>query len=210
MTFFKKQERASSPVDEKAYQESSTSRADDNTSEPTQAGIKLEQELVEIPEAPPREIIGWKWYLTLTSILASTFLYALYATVIADVQPIIVQDLGGIKKMPWLSVAFLLSATATNLAWGRMYGYLTAKWFFIFHVTVFEIGSAICGAALSINVMILGRVIAGVGGSGLYVGCMTLIATTSKPKFWAPLSKLSIKRTFLSLLAEHLYLFRAY
>ncbi|KAH8430508.1 putative MFS drug efflux transporter [Aspergillus melleus] len=131
------------------------------------------------PEAPPRDINGWKWYSTLAAILASTFLYALDATVVADLQPIIVQDLGGITKLSWLSVAFLLSATATNLAWGRIYGNFNAKWFYIFHVILFEVGSAICGAAPSMNVMILGRAIAGVGGSGLYVGCMTLIAMTT-------------------------------
>ncbi|EED18319.1 efflux pump antibiotic resistance protein, putative [Talaromyces stipitatus ATCC 10500] len=130
-------------------------------------------------DVPPRDINGWKWCLTLVSILASTFLYALDATVVADLQPVILQELGGIQELPWLSVAFLLSATATNLLWGRMYGHITAKWFYIFHVAVFEVGSAICGAAPSINVMILGRTIAGMGGSGLYVGCMTLIATTT-------------------------------
>ncbi|KAK4868880.1 hypothetical protein LT330_006489 [Penicillium expansum] len=131
------------------------------------------------PEAPPRDISGWRWYLTLASILASTFLYALDATVVADLQSVIVQDLGGVTKLSWLSVAFLLSATATNLVWGRIYGHFNTKWLYIFHVTLFEVGSAICGAAPSMNVMILGRAIAGVGGSGLYVGCMTLIAMTT-------------------------------
>ncbi|KAL9636204.1 MAG: hypothetical protein Q9164_002966 [Protoblastenia rupestris] len=130
-------------------------------------------------EVPPRDINGWKWYLTVVAILLSTFLYALDATVVADLQPVIVQELGGIQKLSWLSVAFLLSATATNLVWGRIYGHFNAKWFYIFHVAIFEVGSAICGAAPSMDVMILGRAIAGVGGSGLYVGCMTLIATTT-------------------------------
>ncbi|OJD19144.1 hypothetical protein AJ78_00844 [Emergomyces pasteurianus Ep9510] len=131
------------------------------------------------PDTPPRDIDGWKWYLTLVSILASTFLYALDATVVADLQAVIVEELGGIQNLSWLSVAFLLSATATNLAWGRLYGQLNVKWLYIFHVFIFELGSAICGAAPSINVMIVGRAIAGMGGSGLYVGCMTLIAATT-------------------------------
>lgn len=165
-------------VEEKHHQDSSISPTDDSTEDSNNEVSEAELAITE-PEAPPRDINGWKWYLTLVSILASTFLYALDATVVADLQPVIVQELGGIEKIPWLSVAFLLSATATNLVWGRMYGHFTAKWFYIFHVTIFEVGSAICGAAPSIYVMILGRAIAGVGGSGLYVGCMTLIATTT-------------------------------
>lgn len=165
-------------VEEKHHQDSSISPTDESTEDSNNEVSEAELAITE-PEAPPRDINGWKWYLTLVSILASTFLYALDATVVADLQPVIVQELGGIEKIPWLSVAFLLSATATNLVWGRMYGHFTAKWFYIFHVTIFEVGSAICGAAPSIYVMILGRAIAGVGGSGLYLGCMTLIATTT-------------------------------
>lgn len=131
------------------------------------------------PEVPPRSINGWRWYVTITAILTSNFLYALDATVVADLQPVIIEDLGGIQDLAWLSVAFLLCATATNLAWGRLYGNFNAKWFYIFNVVIFEIGSAICGAAPSMDIMILGRAIAGVGGSGAYVGSMTLIATTT-------------------------------
>ncbi|CEJ86583.1 hypothetical protein VHEMI04147 [[Torrubiella] hemipterigena] len=131
------------------------------------------------PEVPPRDISGWKWYATVLAILFSTFLYALDATVVADLQPIIVQEFGDIQKLSWLSVAFLLCATATNLVWGRIYGHFNAKWVYIFFVVVFEVGSAICGAAPSMNIMILGRAIAGIGGAGMYIGTMTLLATTT-------------------------------
>ncbi|KAF4829826.1 Efflux pump patC [Colletotrichum siamense] len=131
------------------------------------------------PEAPPRDINGWKWYLTIISILLSTFIYALDNTVVADLQPVIILEFGNIQKLSWLSVAFLLTATATNLAWGRLYSQFNPKWLYIFHVVLFEVGSVICGAAPTMDVMILGRAIAGAGGSGLYVGCMTLISTTT-------------------------------
>ncbi|KAJ5201513.1 Major facilitator superfamily domain general substrate transporter [Penicillium cinerascens] len=167
-------------LEEKRLDESgSNSRAEDSYDDENPTPPGNDNPPLAEPEAPPRDINGWKWYLTLASILASTFLYALDATVVADLQPVIVRDLGGVTKLSWLSVAFLLSATATNLIWGRVYGHFNTKWFYIFHVALFEVGSAICGAAPSINVMILGRAIAGVGGSGLYVGCMTLIAMTT-------------------------------
>ncbi|KAF2251176.1 putative efflux pump antibiotic resistance protein [Trematosphaeria pertusa] len=138
-----------------------------------------ELEAAPLPDAAPRNISGWKWWLTMIAILTSTFLYALDATVVADLQPVIVEEFDSIQDLSWLSVAFLLTATATNLFWGRIYSNFNAKWFYIFTVLVFEIGSAICGAAPSMKVMIVGRAIAGAGGSGLYVGCMTLIAMTT-------------------------------
>ncbi|KAL3481331.1 major facilitator superfamily domain-containing protein [Aspergillus californicus] len=134
------------------------------------------------PETP-RDISGWKWWLVMSSILSSIFFYALDNTVVADIQPVIINDLGELDKLTWLSVAFLLGATATNLIWGKVYGQFNAKWTYILNVLVFEIGSAICGAAPSMNVMIVGRALCGVAGAGLYVGVMTLIAmTTTMPE----------------------------
>lgn len=140
---------------------------------------KQEQDAPEEPEAPPRDINGWKWWLAIFSIWSSIFFYALDNTVVADIQPVIIEDLGELEKLTWLSVAFLLGATATNLIWGKLYGQFNAKWTYILNIVVFEVGSAICGAAPSMNVMIVGRALCGVAGAGLYVGVMTLIAMTT-------------------------------
>jgi MFS family permease len=130
-------------------------------------------------EPLPRDITGWKWALASIAILSSIFLYALDATVVAAVQPLIITDFGAVDKLAWLSVAFLLAATATNMVWGRVYTQFNSKWLYLGNVFVFEVGSAICGAAPNMNVMIVGRAICGVSGSGLYVGVMSLIAVTT-------------------------------
>ncbi|PQE22355.1 hypothetical protein CJF32_00009316 [Rutstroemia sp. NJR-2017a WRK4] len=130
-------------------------------------------------EEPAREITGFKWALVISAISSSIFLYALDNTVVADVQPVIITAFGEVDKLPWLSVAFLLGATATNMVWGKIYTQFNAKWFYVFSVFVFEVGSAVCGAAPSMNAIIIGRALCGVGGAGLYVGCMTLIAYTT-------------------------------
>lgn len=69
------------------------------------------------PPEPVRKITGIKWVLVLLSILSSTFLFALDNTVVADVQPQIVQAFGEIQKLSWLPVAFLVAAVSTNLIW---------------------------------------------------------------------------------------------
>lgn len=51
------------------------------------------------------------------SILSSVFLFSLDQTIVADIQPNIVDQFHSISKLPWLSVAFLLAAAATNLFW---------------------------------------------------------------------------------------------
>ena len=68
-------------------------------------------------DKPPRDIHGIKWALAVISILISTFLFALDNTIVADVQPAIVERFGQVDKLPWLSVAFLVAAAGTNLVW---------------------------------------------------------------------------------------------
>lgn len=130
-------------------------------------------------EVPPRDISGWKWIVVVLSILSSTFLFALDNTIVADIQPVIVRQFDSVAKLTWLSVSFLIGAAATNLVWGKIFGQFNAKWTYILCVTLFEVGSAICGAAPTMDALIVGRAICGVGGSGMYVGVMTLLAATT-------------------------------
>lgn len=143
--------------------------------------IDQEKQQAETPaeETPPRDITGWKWVVVVLSILSSTFLFALDNTIVADIQPVIVRQFDSVSKLSWLSVSFLIGAAATNLVWGKIFGQFNAKWTYILCVTLFEVGSAICGAAPTMEALIVGRAICGVGGSGMYVGVMTLLAATT-------------------------------
>ncbi len=73
--------------------------------------------VVSEPEVSPRKVHGIKWAFVVSSVLASTFLFALDNTIVADVQPAIVERFGEVNKLPWLSVAFLVAAAGTNLVW---------------------------------------------------------------------------------------------
>jgi MFS family permease len=50
------------------------------------------------------------------------------------------------------------------------YAVYDVKILFIGSILLFETGSVLCGAAPSMNALIVGRVLAGVGGSGVYIG----------------------------------------
>lgn len=64
-----------------------------------------------------RKITGVRWAVVVSSILSSTFLFALDNTVVADVEAKIVDRFGEIQKLPWLPIAFLVAAVSTNLLW---------------------------------------------------------------------------------------------
>lgn len=133
----------------------------------------------ESPQQETRKIGGWKWVVVVLAIYSSQFLFALDQTIVANVQPAIVGQFKAVDRLSWLSVAFLIGAAGTNLVWGKVYSQFNIKWTYIATILVFEIGSAICGAAPNMDSLIVGRAICGVSGAGMYVGLMTQLAVTT-------------------------------
>ncbi|KAK8021749.1 hypothetical protein PG990_006887 [Apiospora arundinis] len=129
-----------------------------------------------------RQIYGVKWALTVGAILSCVFLYALDTTVVADIQPDIIASLGDFQKFPWLATAYALPATALVLIQSKLYGLFDIKWLYFGYVACFEIGSAISGASPTMNSLIVGRMIAGIGGCGIYVGSLTFFSVATSPK----------------------------
>ena len=118
----------------------------------------------------------------MTAVLSTTLLFSLDNTIVADVQPSIIQDFGEVSKLSWLGTAYALGSAATILPWSRVYGIFDIKWLYIAHVIIFETGSALCGGAPSMNALIVGRAIAGLGASGMYVGCLTYLSVLTTVK----------------------------
>ena len=101
---------------------SHTARGLDSSQQPSSQSsehgdMALTEKGVNPVDETPRNIHGIKWALAVMSILISTFLFALDNTIVADVQPAIVERFGQVDKLPWLSVAFLVAASGTNLVW---------------------------------------------------------------------------------------------
>lgn len=68
--------------------------------------------------------------------------------------------------------------TTSQLLFGKLYTVCPVKPIFIGSIVIFEIGSLICGVAPSSTVLIFGRVVAGLGGSGVFSGVFILLAHT--------------------------------
>jgi MFS family permease len=119
---------------------------------------------------PKREIRGWKWFLVCLGLYATAILYGLDTTIVADVQAAVIETFGEIDKLGWMGIGFPLGSVATILPLGVSYGIFNIKWLYIGSIILFEGGSALCGGAPTMNALIAGRVIAGVGGAGMYLG----------------------------------------
>ncbi|KAJ6110776.1 major facilitator superfamily transporter [Penicillium sp. IBT 16267x] len=145
----------------------------ENTTTETTQDVDFVQEDVQSRVSKPL------WLLIVLTILSSTFLFSLDNTIVADVQSPIIEEFGEVGKLSWLGVAFVLASSATIITWGKLYGIFSAKWIYLTSVVLFETGSAVCGAAPNMNAFIIGRAVAGLGGAGMYLGCLTLLSITT-------------------------------
>ncbi|KAG6024832.1 hypothetical protein E4U41_001678 [Claviceps citrina] len=120
----------------------------------------------------PRTLRFW---LVLLSIFVSMFLVALDRTILATAVPRITDEFSSLGDIGWYGSAYMLSTSACQLLFGRIYRFHSTRWIFLATIVVFEAGSALCGAAPSSDAFIVGRAIAGVGSAGIWTGSMMSI-----------------------------------
>jgi MFS family permease len=115
------------------------------------------------------------------SILLSILLIALDQTILATALPRIASDFNSFDKQGWVSSSFILTQTAFILWFGQFLRIYPAKWVMIGSVTIFEVGSVICGASNGVMQLIWGRAISGIGAAGIFV---SLYPTTRQGLRW--------------------------
>ncbi|KAG5790879.1 hypothetical protein H9Q69_010074 [Fusarium xylarioides] len=122
-----------------------------------------------------------RWFSVCVGLYSTAFLYGLDATISAAVQGPVLASLGSLDLLPWIGAGFMLGSVATISLFGSLYINLEVKWLYLISILTFEVGSAICGAALNMGAMAVGRVVAGIGGSGIYLGGVNYISMFVSP-----------------------------
>ena len=111
--------------------------------------------------------------LVLISVILAMFMGAVEATIIATAMPSITADLGGFSRYSWVFSSYLLMSTITVLIYGKLADLFGRKIIFFIGVSLFLIGSFLCGISSSMEQLILFRFIQGLGA-----GAVMPIATT--------------------------------
>jgi MFS family permease len=70
-----------------------------------------------------------------------------------------------------------MASVAVILLLGRLYDLVDIKILVLGSIALFEGGSALCGGAPNMDALIVGRVIAGIGGAGMYLGYVPVISS---------------------------------
>ncbi|KAL1879708.1 hypothetical protein Daus18300_001545 [Diaporthe australafricana] len=116
-----------------------------------------------------------RFWLTLLANFLAMFLVALDRTIVATAIPRITDEYHSLGDVGWYGSAYMLTTSASQLLFGRLFKFYNMKWVFLTSVVIFEVGSAICGAAPTSPVFIFGRAIAGFGSAGIFSGAMMIM-----------------------------------
>jgi EmrB/QacA subfamily drug resistance transporter len=107
---------------------------------------------------------------------------ALDQTIVATALPTIVGDLGGLNQLSWVVTAYLLAQTIVTPLYGKLGDMVGRKVVLQVGLVIFLIGSALCGLAQNMTMLILFRGIQGLGGGGLMVSTMAAIGDVVSPR----------------------------
>ncbi|GAA0307546.1 EmrB/QacA subfamily drug resistance transporter [Gracilibacillus halotolerans] len=111
--------------------------------------------------------------LVLLSLMLAMFMAAIEGTIVATAIPNIVADLGGFSLYSWVFSSFLLMQAVTTMFYGKLADIFGRKPIFIIGITIFLIGSFLCGLAPTMGWLIFFRFVQGFGA-----GAMQPIVTT--------------------------------
>jgi EmrB/QacA subfamily drug resistance transporter len=105
--------------------------------------------------------------LTFLGAILALLLAALDQSIVATSLPHIAADLHDFSNLAWVVSAYLIASTTTIPLFGKLSDLYGRRKLFIVAITVFLVGSALCGIAQSMAQLILFRFIQGLGAGGL-------------------------------------------
>jgi EmrB/QacA subfamily drug resistance transporter len=114
--------------------------------------------------------------LIIGAVAVTLFLASLGQTIVSPAIPIIVGQLGGLDHLTWVVVAYLLSSTVVAPIYGKLGDLFGRKIVLQVAIVLFLFGSILSAMANSMTFLIVARAIQGLGGGGLMVVAMTVVA----------------------------------
>src|SRR5947209_17613736 len=106
------------------------------------------------PANGARSESGSSLFLIFTGLVLVMLLAALDQTIVSTALPTIAGDLGGLNHISWVVTAYLLTSTISSLIYGKLGDLYGRKPIFQIAIVIFLAGSALCGLAQSMDMLI--------------------------------------------------------
>ncbi len=118
----------------------------------------------------------------LSGLMLGMFLGALDQTIVSTSIRTIADDLNGLSVQAWVTTAYLITATITTPIYGKLGDLYGRKKLFMFAITVFIVGSALCSFANSMYQLAAFRAFQGIGAGGLFTLVLAIIGDIVSPR----------------------------
>ncbi|WP_406079608.1 MDR family MFS transporter [Micromonospora sp. NBC_00858] len=119
----------------------------------------------------------------LSGLMVGMFVSILASTVVANALPRIIADLNGSQTVyTWIVTSELLAMTATVPLWGKMADLYSKKLLIQLSLGLFVVGSLIAGFTPNVEVLLLSRVVQGVGAGGMTALATIVMAAMIPPR----------------------------
>jgi EmrB/QacA subfamily drug resistance transporter len=125
-----------------------------------------------------RDVVQAMWGLML-----GMFVSILASTIVSNALPRIVADLKGSQSIfAWIVTVELLAMTATVPLWGKLADLYNRKLLIQASLSLFVVGSLIAGFSQNIEMLIVSRVVQGVGAGGVTALATVVMAAMIPPR----------------------------
>ena len=123
----------------------------------------------ETQEPVRKATYGWRFWAIFPGLCLVSILTALDSTILSTALPTIVRELRSSYLYVWTINAYTLSLTAVQPFFGQVADIFGRKVALVSAISLFLLGSGICGGAKSTAMLVGGRAVQGLGGGGLSI-----------------------------------------
>jgi len=118
----------------------------------------------------------------ITGLMMGMFLGALDQTIVSTAIRTISDDLNGLSLQAWVTTAYLITSTIATPIYGKLGDLYGRKKLFMFAISVFIAGSALCSFATSMYMLAAFRALQGIGAGGLFTLVLAIIGDIVSPR----------------------------
>jgi EmrB/QacA subfamily drug resistance transporter len=120
--------------------------------------------------------------LIVLGVLLPLFMGAIDQTILATALPTIGRHFDDVHNLPWLITIYLLAATAGMPLYGKLADIHGRRFTLRIAIAFHIVGSLVCALAPSMLVLIIGRILQGIGGAGLSSISIVVLGDVAAPK----------------------------
>jgi len=116
--------------------------------------------------------------LVLTALLIGLIFAELDETIVSTAMPTIIRDLHGLSLYGWVAGVYMLALTIFMPIIGKLADLFGRKKLYLTSIGLFIGGSIVCGLSQSMEMLLIGRGIQGIGAGGLMPLAMVILGDT--------------------------------